>query len=70
MVVERTDKEILIRLPLNVNISEIQDVLDFLKYQENTANFGVSRAEFDELSENVNKAIWKELKEQRNLFNF
>lgn len=67
MVVERTDEEILIRLPSNVNISEIRDVLDFLKYQENTANSGVSQAEIDELSEDVNKTIWKDFKEQRNL---
>lgn len=34
MILERTKKEILIRLPLNVDLSELQDMLDYLNYKE------------------------------------
>lgn len=38
MIVERTDNEIVVRLPSNIDLSELQDMLDYLKYKELTAN--------------------------------
>jgi hypothetical protein len=34
MIVERTDSEIVVRLPLGTKLNETQDILDFLKYKE------------------------------------
>jgi hypothetical protein len=38
MEIERTKDEILVRLPLNVDLSELQDMLDYLRYKELTSN--------------------------------
>ncbi|MFW5700847.1 MAG: hypothetical protein ACOCWM_04080 [Cyclobacteriaceae bacterium] len=38
MIIERTNEEILVRLPSNVDLSELQDMLDYLKYRELTSN--------------------------------
>lgn len=67
MIVERKDNEILVRLPANVDLTELQNMLDYLEYKENTTNTKASQKEVDELSEEVNKSIWSKLKAQRNI---
>jgi hypothetical protein len=67
MVLERINDEILIRLSSNVKISELQDVLDFIKYQENTGDSEANQQDVDELSDQVNSTIWKDFKDQRKL---
>ncbi len=37
MVIERTDKEVIIRLPAGINISGLQQIIDYLSYQEATS---------------------------------
>lgn len=67
MKVERTKDEIVIRLPSNTDISELQDMLDYLKYRELTANSKAKQAGVDELANEVNSAMWMKIKKQRNL---
>lgn len=38
MKLERTKDDILVRLPSNVDLSELQDMLNYLGYRELTAN--------------------------------
>lgn len=37
MVIERTSKEYIIKLPLNIDINDIQNFLNFARYKEITA---------------------------------
>ena len=37
MILERTDKEILVRLPSSVDLTELQDMIDYLRYKELTS---------------------------------
>ncbi|MCF8363862.1 MAG: hypothetical protein K9G70_14695 [Prolixibacteraceae bacterium] len=67
MILERTSKEILVRLPAYVDLSELQDMLVYLEYKEVTANSSASQKDVDELSDSVNKSIWQKFKDKRNL---
>lgn len=67
MKVERTKDEIVVRLPSNIDLSELQDVLDYLKYRELTTSSEATQAEVDALSKEVNSSMWKKIKAQRDL---
>lgn len=67
MILERKDNEILVRLPANVDLTELQNMIDYLKYKENTTNTKATQKEVDGLSEEVNTNIWSKFKEQRNI---
>ncbi len=65
MKVERTNTEILVRLPSDVDLSELQDMLDYLKYIELTANSKAKQEDADKLAKKVNSTIWDKVKKQR-----
>jgi len=67
MILERTESEILIRMPVSVDMTELQDMLDYLNYKEQTANSKALQEDADELAEIVNKNIWAKFKAQRKL---
>ena len=62
MILERTKGEILVRLPAYVDLSELQNMLDFLHYKELTAKSKAKQTDADELSRAVNKSIWTKVK--------
>lgn len=53
MTIERTDKEILIRLSAQLNIDDIQTLLDYLTYKEATMRNQASQEDVDALVEEV-----------------
>ena len=65
MILERTKNEILVCLPAYVDLSELQNILDFLKYKENSAQSKASQEDVETLAEEVNKSIWKKFKAKR-----
>ncbi|WP_436415408.1 hypothetical protein [Petrimonas sp.] len=67
MILERTKNEILVRLPAYVDLSELQNILDFLKYKENTAKSKASQKDADELSRLANISMWENFKAKRNI---
>lgn len=67
MILERTKDEILVRLPAYVDLSELQNMLDFLQYKELTAKSEAKQSDADELSKKVNKSIWTKVKARRGL---
>jgi len=67
MILERTNKEILVRLPANVDLTELQNMIDYLEYKENTAKTNATQSDVDELSEAVNKNMWTKFKAKRNM---
>ena len=67
MILERTNNEILVRLPAYVDLTELQNMLDYLEYKENTAKTKATQNDVDELSESVNSNIWTKFKAQRKL---
>ncbi len=57
MLIERTSKEVIIRLPASVDTEDLQDLLDYVRYKEITSKFKVKQAEVDNLLSEV-KANW------------
>ncbi len=58
MQIERTKKEVIIRLPATVDTDDLQDFLNYARYKELTSKFSVSQAQVDKLSNDVNKGWW------------
>lgn len=67
MILERTNSEILVRLPANIDLSELQNMLDYLEYKEITARTNASQEDVDNLADAVNKKIWDKFKSQRQM---
>jgi hypothetical protein len=67
MILERTKDEILVRLPAYVDLSELQNMLDFLQYKELTAKSEAKQSDVDKLAKDVNKSIWTKVKTRRGL---
>ncbi|MET4080405.1 hypothetical protein ABIB40_000345 [Pedobacter sp. UYP30] len=58
MVVERTAKEVIIRLPASVDAEDLQDFLNYARYKELTVGFDVPQAEVDKLAVEINSKWW------------
>ena len=58
MVVERTKKEVIIRLSPNVDTEDLQKFLNYARYKELAANFKVSQKQVDDLVRQI-KNDWK-----------
>ncbi|NDC31101.1 MAG: hypothetical protein EBZ58_09250 [Bacteroidetes bacterium] len=59
MLIERTNNEVIIRLPSNVDIEGVQRLVDYLIYKEATANSKAKQSEVDKLSKEIKKGWWK-----------
>jgi hypothetical protein len=60
MYIERTNKEIIIRLPSTVNTDGLQRFIDYLCYKEATANSQAKQDDVDKLAKEVKKGWWAE----------
>lgn len=58
MIIERTKSEIIIRVSSRINTLGLQRLVDFLKYQELTADSKVKQSDIDSLARSVNKKWW------------
>jgi hypothetical protein len=58
MIIERTDNEILIRIPNSVDIEGAQRIIDYIRYQEITSRSKATQEDVDKLADEVNKAWW------------
>lgn len=62
MDIQRTDSEILFRLPANIDTLGLQRMIDYLKYKEATAESSTDQAEIDKLAKESKANWWKENK--------
>jgi hypothetical protein len=58
MIVERTDKEVIIRLPASIDIEDMQELVDYARYKEITSKIDVSQDEVDEFARGIKKGLW------------
>ena len=58
MIITRTDKEIIIRLPSNVDITGLLRLVDFLTYKEVTAGSKAKQLDVNQLANEVKKGWW------------
>ena len=58
MLVERTNKEVIIRLAASVDTEDLQDFLNYARYKELTSDFKVDQKEVDKLADHINAKWW------------
>lgn len=64
MTIERSNSEIIIRIPGNVDTEGLQRLINFLIYREATAGSKATQEEVDKLAKEVNKSWWEENKDR------
>jgi len=58
MNIERTKKEIIIRLPLSIDTEDIQNLINYLIYREATEKSQAKQEDIDKLAKDVKKGWW------------
>lgn len=59
MVIERTSKEVIIRLPSYVDTDGLQRLVDYLTYKEATAKSKAKQPDVDALATKIKQGWWK-----------
>ena len=67
MIIERSKKEILVRLSPQTNTSDLQDMIDYLEYRELVSKSKAKQSEIDELAKEVNHSMMTKIKKSRGL---
>jgi len=62
MIIERTASEFVIRFPFTADSERMQDIIDYLRYKELTANYSVAQSEVDNFAQAINRKWWKQNK--------
>lgn len=64
MIIERTSDQIIIKLPSDVNIEEIQRFLNYLRYKELSSKSKATQEDADLLAREINKNWWANNKQR------
>jgi hypothetical protein len=64
MIIERTSNEVIIRLPGNINIADLQEMANYIRYKELTSKSKVTQKQVDELVKEVKKGRWAKTRKQ------
>lgn len=64
MIIERTENEVIIRLPANINIEGLQQMVDYLTYKEATSKSVATQEEIDDLVKEVKGSWWQKNKKR------
>ena len=59
MIIERTDKEIIIKLPNYLDIDGLEDFFDYLSYKDATEGSKAKQQDIDILVKEIKKDWWK-----------
>ena len=59
MIIERTLSEVIIRLPATINITDLQEMANYLRYSELTQKSKVTQKQVDSLVREVKKGRWE-----------
>ena len=62
MVIQRTESQILITLPVSVNLDGLQRLINYLLYKEAVKDSKATQPQVDELARYANKPWWEEKK--------
>jgi hypothetical protein len=64
MIVERTNKEIIFRLPSNIDLDDLQDLADLFEYKDITRKSKATQKDVDLLVKSVKKGRWNKTKQK------
>ncbi len=55
MIIERTNNEVIFRLPANMDVDELQDIADMLEYKEIAQKSKATQQDVDSLVKTIKK---------------
>lgn len=64
MIVEIQNNEILVRFKMGTRASQIQSILDYLKYEELTLKSTATEQDIEDLVNEAKKGRWEKIKKQ------
>lgn len=64
MKVERKDNEILVRFSPGTKVAKIQNIIDYLRYEELTSKSDATEKDVYELTQKAKKGRWKRTKKE------
>ena len=67
MTIERTEDEIIVRLPVTIDIDELQRMVDLLEYKSIVSKSKATQEQIDELAREVKRNLWEDFKKERNI---
>ncbi|PWD97738.1 hypothetical protein [Marinilabilia rubra] len=67
MIIERDKNELKIRIQTSRNSNRIQSIIDYLKYEELTANSNASHEDADKIIASAKKGRWSKISKELNL---
>ena len=67
MIIERTSKEIVFRLPASTKLKDLQDVANLFAFKEISQKSKATQKGVDELVKQVKKGRWNKTKEKLGL---
>lgn len=67
MIIEQTKNEVIFRLPVTVNLDDLQDMADLFEFKELSRNATASQQEVDNLVKKIKKGRWTETKSKIDL---
>ncbi len=67
MIIERKDNEIIVRFSVGTKASEIQSLLDYLRYEELTSKSTATEKDVELLVKSAKKGRWNRIKQELNI---
>lgn len=64
MVIERTDSEIIVKIPAITNVEDIQQLMDYLKFRSINSRSLATQPAIDALVETIKKGRWAKRRQQ------
>jgi hypothetical protein len=64
MIIERTNKEVIIRLLPSVDTDELQELANYFRYKEITSKYSTPQSVVNKLSSEINKKWYKANRER------
>ena len=64
MIIERTSKEVIIRLAPSIDTDELQELANYFRYKEITSKYTTPQAVVDKLSSTINSNWYKANRER------
>ena len=58
MIIERTNKDIIFRLPANSNVDDLQDMADLFEFRELSKKSKATQKDVDVLVKSIKKGRW------------
>jgi len=59
MIIERTKNEVIIRLPSSLDTSDLEEMVDFIRFKEITSKSKATRDQADTLIKEIKKGRWE-----------